>query len=123
MVKPSHSETDLLHMFLEAVPYALPDVLVFRRSIINTISVHGFNARNGIPGQADAYVVGRGGRHLELETKASRGRLGEAQVRWRARCLALEVPHLVLRAGKGEAPGDTVARWVGEVRAAMEAGR
>lgn len=123
MTAPALSETDLLHLLIERAPYALPGIHIDRRAIINTQSVHGFRARNGIAGQADAFAIYRG-RHLELETKAAKGTMREAQKRWRARCLRPVqkhplCPHLVLRAGAHESPEDTVNRWIEEIRAAL----
>jgi hypothetical protein len=116
-VTPALSETDLLHLFITRAPHAL-SVRVFRRNIINVEAKQGFRARNGIAGQADAYALARGGRHIELETKAARGTLAKAQRRWRAWCADWGVPHLVLRAARGEAPEVTVSRWVEELRVA-----
>jgi hypothetical protein len=113
------NETDLLHLFIAAAPHTLPDVRVFRRNIINVETIHGFRARNGIAGQADAYAIFRGGRHVELETKAARGTMRKAQIAWRAWCERWQVPHLVLRAVKGEQPSDTVVRWIAELGAAV----
>ena len=113
------SETDLLHRFIERVPHMLPHVRVFRRNVLNVETVHGFRARNGIPGQADAYAIVEGGLHVELETKAARGTLAEAQKAWRASCLRRRVPHLVLRAHRNEDPDATVGRWIAELQAAV----
>lgn len=113
------SETDLLHLFIRDAPVSLPDVRVFRRNILNVATAHGFRARNGIVGQADAYALTRGGRHVEIETKAARGRMAEAQKRWRSFCLGWGIPHLVLRALPNEEPNDTVARWISELRAVL----
>src|SRR5690349_2412214 len=118
------NETDLLHTFIERVPHALPDVRVFRRNIINrVVEEHGrkFQLKNGIKGQSDAYALVRGGRHVEIETKAASGKMREAQERWRAFCLGWSVPHLVLRARRNETPDETVNRWTDELRAVVEA--
>lgn len=112
---PLLSETDLLHILIERVPHVLPHVRVFRRNVINVEARGGFRVRNGIKGQADAYALVLGGRHIEIETKAARGVMREAQERWRAYCLAFQIPHLVLRAKKDEAPVVTVERWVNEL--------
>ena len=114
-------ESDLLALFIERVPYVLPHVRVFRRNIVNTESIHGFRARAGIPGQADAYALVRGGRHVELETKAASGRMRAAQEAWRSLCAEMKIPHLVLRGRRGEAPEATVERWVGELDAVAQA--
>jgi hypothetical protein len=119
-VKPPASEGDLVSMLLEAAPFALPRLRIFRRPIINTRSTEGFRVRTGIPGQADCYAVVAGGRHIELEAKAARGHLETAQKAWREWCRAFEVPHLVLRAKAGEPPGDTVQRWIEEIRAVAQ---
>jgi hypothetical protein len=119
------SETDLVKSFLLAVPRELPDVLVFERPIIQHATVKSnrgakdWHLNVGVPGQADCYAVGRGGLHVELEMKALKGRLGELQKAWRARCLELGIPHLVLRAGKGETAEATVATWVQRLRATI----
>jgi len=113
------NETDLLHLFIERVPHSLPDVRVFRRNIINVETVHGFRARNGVKGQADAYAIVRGGRCVEIETKAARGVLQQAQRNWRAFCASFGVPHLVLRAAKGEEPSATVGRCIAELQAVV----
>lgn len=109
------NETDLLHLFIIRTPFALPDVRVFRRNILNVATLHGFRARNGITGQADAYAITRGGRHVEIETKAARGRLADEQRSWRAFCADFDIPHLVLRAMRGETPDQTVDRWIDEL--------
>lgn len=110
------NETDLLHRFIERVPHALPYVRVFRRNVLNVQTIQGFRARNGTKGQADAYALVLGGRHVEIETKAARGVMADAQIAWRAFCDTFRVPHLVLRARKGEPADATVARWIDELR-------
>lgn len=40
--------------------------------------------RFGVPGQADISGITNTGRRIEIETKAGRGRLSEAQQNWRA---------------------------------------
>lgn len=115
---PLLNETDLLHMLIERVPFALPHVRVFRRNIINrkvTEAGRTFVIRNGIKGQSDAYALIKGGRHVEIETKAATGRLEKEQKAWRAYCAAFEIPHLILRARPQEAPVVTIERWVNEL--------
>ena len=109
------NETDLLHLFIQRAPLSLPDCRVFRRNVLNVETKQGFRARNGIRGQADCYAITRGGRHVEIETKAARGQLAEAQKRWREFCVSFGVPHLVLRAHFKETADETVARWIVEL--------
>lgn len=112
------NETDLLHLFIERAPHALP-CRVFRRNILNVETKQGWRARNGIKGQADAYALAFGGKHVEIETKAARGTIAEAQRAWRAFCHEWHIPHLVLRAAPFEKPEETVDRWIEELRGAL----
>lgn len=117
------NETDLLHVMIERVPFAIPDARMFRRNIINvTATAQGrtWRARNGVVGQADAYVLLRGGRHVEVETKAATGTMREAQLKWQSFCRAFRIPHLELRAEKNETPEATVERWVEVLRLTVE---
>ncbi len=115
------NETDLLHTLILRAPLAIPSLWrVERRNIINVTTDRGARVRNGVKGQADAFALTRGGRHIEIETKAARGVLAEAQERWRDACHAHHVPHLVLRARRNESPDDTVNRWIDELRAVVE---
>ena len=116
------SEHDLLALFIREAPKALPACRVFRRNIINrSVVIEGRRVHlvNGIPGQGDAYALLRGGRHVEIETKAAKGRMGEAQIRWRAFCASWGVPHLTLKAHKGETADATVDRWIEELRGVL----
>ncbi len=114
--EPKMTETDLLNLLIERAPHALPHVRIFRRNILNVETKLGFRARNGIKGQSDAYAYTRGGKVVEIETKAARGTLAEAQKAWRTFCETWGIPHLVLRARPNEQPDDTVARWIEELR-------
>jgi hypothetical protein len=109
-------ENDLLHWLILRAPQQIaPLWRIERRNIINVETRQGFRVRNGIKGQSDAFALLRGGRHIEIETKAARGALREAQERWRAACLAHDVPHLVLKAHSKETPEATVNRWIAEL--------
>lgn len=115
-------ETDLLQLFIDRAPFKLPMVRLFRRNIIRHAAV--IDGRkvflaNGIVGQADAYALVRGGRHVEIETKSAVGKLRDAQKRWRAYCLRECIPYLMPRALKDELPNDTVNRWIEELRAIL----
>jgi len=119
---PAATEGQLLKSFLEAVPYRIPGCLVFERPIVNaraTAAGRTWHVRSGVPGMADAYCVAPGGKHVEIEGKSARGQLRDAQIAWQKRCAELEIPHLVLRARKGEAPSDTVSRWCDELRSIL----
>lgn len=117
------NETDLLHHLIKRVPFAYPQARVFRRNIIKRVVVENgrkFMLRNGIAGQSDAYALIRGGMHIEIETKAATGKVREAQERWQDFCRTFGIPHIVLRASKGEFVDDTVNRWIDELRAVVE---
>ena len=119
---PIMNETELLMKFIAEVPEHMPHVRVFRRTIINAeVEREGrrFRAVAGIKGQADSYALVTGGGHVEIETKAARGVMREAQKAWRAQMLEMRIPHLVLRGKAGEHPAQTVERWIAELRAAI----
>lgn len=116
------NELELMRAFMAEVPCALPDVRVFRREIVNaTVSKGGrhFHMKAGIKGQADLFAYVRGGRVVELEMKAAKGRMLDEQKAWREFCASWGVPHLVLRAKTGEHPATTIERWIGELRACL----
>lgn len=118
------SENDLLFTLIERAPYAIPGIHIERRAIINEQAARGHWLKNGVVGQADSFAVYRN-QHIELETKAARGTMAEAQKFWRARCLQPPqggpplCPHLVLRARPRETPDETVARWIEELRGVL----
>ncbi len=108
-------ETDTLMHFIAAVPRELPHVRVFRRNILNVTASAGgrhFHAKAGIKGQADAYAIVRGGGHVEIETKAAKGTMRDAQLEWQALMRRMRIPHLELRILMNERTDDTVARWI-----------
>lgn len=109
-------ETDLLHLFMVATPATLPHVCIFRRNILNVRTDTGRRVRNGIKGQADAYALVDGGRHVELEAKSATGVMSPKQLAWQRNCRRRGIPHLVIRARQTETPDATVARWVAELR-------
>jgi hypothetical protein len=69
----------------------------------------------GIAGQCDLYGLVRGGHHIECELKSARGVLNPEQESWMNWCIAWGVPHLVLKAVKGESIDQTVSRWCEEL--------
>lgn len=107
-------EGDYLRALLARVSLEFRDHRFFRRNT-GTIKLDDRVFRAGIPGQADLYVIGRGGWHGEIEVKRW-GKLSEPQAHWRDWCAAWGVPWLLLEASKSEAVTVTIARWVGEVR-------
>lgn len=116
---PSMNETELLFKFIAEVPRHLPHVRVFRRNIVNALvqkNGRHFHARAGIKGQADAYALVRGGRTVEIETKAAKGKLRDEQKAWRSFCIEFAIPYLELRAKAGEHPDETVTRWMVALR-------
>ena len=108
------SETDLLWLFIQRVPIAIPGAHIERRNIIRGARIGKTDHRvsNGIEGQADSFAILPGAKHVECETKSATGTLLESQKRWRANCERLGIPHLVLRARAEEDPAETVERWV-----------
>jgi hypothetical protein len=70
----------------------------------------------GIPGQSDLYCYVYGGRVIEVELKSQNGRLTPEQRAWRDWCLAGQIPWLCLWPWPGEAPVETVRRWVEAIR-------
>lgn len=116
------NETEMLMRFIAEVPKRLPHVRIFRRNIVNAVAQRGgrhFVAKAGIKGQADAYAIAEGGRHVEIETKAADGRLAEEQKRWRDLMQRMRVPHLVLRMEKDETTAETLGRWIDELGAVL----
>ena len=116
------SEHDLLTLFIRQAPLRIPSLRVFRRNIINrTVTIEGRKVHlvNGIPGQGDAYALLKGGRHVEIETKAATGRMRAGQVRWQAFCAAWGIPHLKLQARRDESAETTVDRWIEDLRGAL----
>lgn len=119
--KPFAKESKLLEMLIEQAPFHLP-VRIFLRPIyrrmlaVSPKTGKTFRLNAGFPGQADAYALVKGGRHIELETKSARGEMREAQISWSLWCNGWGIPHLVLRAKAKELPNQTVARWIEEIR-------
>lgn len=129
-------ETDLVKLFVARVPFVLPNCRAFERTIIDAVVImlHHFmqwlgrrtgdpiktRLRSGVAGQGDAWVLVKGGRHIEVEAKAARGVMRDAQGRWKEFCDAGWCDHLIVRARKGETPEQTVERWVEELRVAVE---
>lgn len=106
-------EHDYKQALLARAAVEWPAHRFFSRSVA-LIAVGDRKFRTGIPGQADVYILGRGGRHWELEIKRY-GSLSEAQERWRDWCLAWEIPWMCVEASRSEAPAETLVRWVREL--------
>jgi len=109
------TETDLMWDLVRRIPHAIPDARPFRRAVVNVEAKQGFRVKAGIKGQCDLYLYVRGGRVLEVETKARRGVLSERQLAWQAFCRSLSIPHIVLTQRADESTEDTVQRWIVEI--------
>ena len=113
------TENQLLAKLLEAAPFALPNLRLFRRQVLHVEAIgrdgHRFRVAAAAKGQCDAYALLRGGRCIEIETKAHGGKLRHEQEAWRDWCRSWQIPWLMLTAGKGEHPNDTVVRWLEEI--------
>lgn len=113
---PQMGERDLVRLFIEQVPYALPEARVFQREILNVETAQGWRARAGVAGQADCYALVKGGRHIEIEAKAVKHKWYARQLAWRQFCQEWGIPYLVLKANTGESPTQTVERWIALLR-------
>jgi hypothetical protein len=109
-------ETDLVKLWIEKIPYRLPNCRAFRRAVVDDISMRGHRIIAGVEGQADVYVYVKGGTVVEVEAKMAKGRMREAQIAWAAWCKLWGINHLVVRALAGEEATATVDRWVEELR-------
>lgn len=109
-------ESTLQAHLLLAAPARLPSLRLFRRNVI-AVRVEERTVRAGIAGQCDLYGITRGGGHIEIELKNVGKDLNPDQKKWRAWCLEWEIPHVVLRAAKGETVEGTVERWLTELAA------
>jgi hypothetical protein len=113
------TENQLLAKLLEAAPFALPNLRLFRRQVLHVEAIgrdgHRFRVAAAAKGQCDAYALLRGGRCIEIEAKARAGRLRPDQEAWRDFCRAWEIPWLMLKQEKGETGDETIVRWLVEV--------
>lgn len=110
------SETDILRLFMHAASIDLPHCRVFRRNVI-AVKIEDRFVRAGLAGQADLFCYVKGGRVIELEGKSLGRKLSPAQEVWRDWCRAWGIPWHQLKPWRGEAPEETVTRWVTELRA------
>lgn len=118
MSSDRHLESDYKRDLMARAAVHFPRHRFFSRSVA-LIAVGDRKFKTGIPGQADIYVLGRGGGHWELELKRY-GSLSEAQERWRDWCAEWQIPWMCLDAKKSESPPETIARWVEELRPWLE---
>lgn len=109
-------ELKLQAMFFLALPHHLPNLRVFRRNIGAGRTFRGNIIRFGISGQSDTYAIVDGGRHIEIELKALRGKLSDEQKVWRKWCEDWHVPYLLAVERKCDTHEQTVARWIEELR-------
>ena len=101
--------------YLVAAGSCFPDHRFFRRNVGLIRMGHGRVFRSGIPGQADIYVIGKGGWHGEIEIKRF-GSLSPEQTDWMHWCLEWTVPWIMLRVGKKETQAATISRWLAETQ-------
>lgn len=112
------SETSLQRILLLRAPERLPELRLFRRNVV-AVQVGGRGVRAGIAGQSDLYGYVRGGHVIEVEVKGVRTPVTPEQRAWAAWCEEWRIPHLMLRAKRGEAPDETVERWCQELDAVV----
>ncbi len=110
------TEAALQASLLLSAPTEVPELRLFRRNIGAARMRGGQVVKFASAGQCDLYGIVRGGRHLEIEIKAAGGRLSVEQVMWQQWCSTWGVPHVVLRAERGETVEETVTRWCGQIR-------
>lgn len=110
------TETQLLHLLFQRAPAELADARLFRRNVGLYWTKDRRPVRVGVEGQADAYAFLRGGIIVEIETKASRGRMSVEQERWQDFCHAWGIAHVVLTAKKNATPDEVVAEWIETLR-------
>lgn len=112
-------ETDQLQpAFLLLLPYRIPTLRVFRRNVAR-VKIEGRTVKFGIKGQPDLYGVVDGGMHVEVELKASRGRLRPEQQAFRSWCEAHRIPYVLAVAHPDETIDQTVERWCDEIAASV----
>ena len=109
------TESQLQVALLLAASRELQDLRLFRRNV-GVARIEGRAVRFAIAGQCDLYALVRGGGHLEVELKAAGGRLSPEQESWQNWCIAWSIPHIVLKAEKGETVEQTVGRWCAELK-------
>jgi hypothetical protein len=107
-------ESRLQSLLLLRAPGRIPQMRLFRRNVAK-VRVQNRKLTFGIKGQCDIYAIIRGGRHLEIELKATKGKLSEEQIAWANWCYENLVPHTVLFARSEETPEKTVERWLDEL--------
>lgn len=116
----SAKEIPLMRELLYEAGKAMPHLRLFRRNILRLKMTDSRGKERmviaGVPGQGDLYGIVFGGGHLEVELKSKNGRLTPEQRAWRDWCLAGQIPWLCLWPWPGEAPEETVRRWVEAIR-------
>lgn len=110
-------EVPQMKLFLASFRH--PRARLFRRNILNITAqdLHSgavFQARSGIKGQCDVYAYMRGGRGVEVEFKAQKGKRTPEQEVWRAFCQVWGIPWVQLEAIDGDDAG-TIAKWTREL--------
>jgi hypothetical protein len=116
MAHKKQEEITLQGLLLLRAPFALPELRLFRRNVGGGRLQGGHVVKFGIKGQCDLYGLVRGGRHLEIELKASAGELSDKQEAWRTFCDGWGVPWVALYEYPNETKEETVERWIAILR-------
>lgn len=109
------SESRLQTELLLRAPKEFLHLRIFRRNVV-VARVEGRTIHAGVKGQADLYGILRGGKSIEIEIKSATGSLSPEQKAWASWCEEWSVPHMVLKARRGEIESDTIDRWIEELR-------
>jgi hypothetical protein len=115
-------ESEYMRKLLVRASSEIPNLRLFRRNVGALKVSERRMFRSGIPGQCDLYGYERGtGRVVEIEIKNVRGRLTQAQERWRDWCREWGIPWVLCDVSLLDpSPDATVTRWIEQIREAMK---
>jgi hypothetical protein len=113
------TETELRRFYVAKCTAVILDARLFVRNVGQFQDDRGNVFKAGITGQADVWGWlfrddGTWPMPLEIELKNVRTKESDGQRAWKAYCDSNGVPHLKLRAKKGETPRQVVDRWIEE---------
>ncbi len=111
------TETELRRFYVAECTERFLDARLFIRNVGQFQDERGNVFKAGITGQADVWGWLYRPPHpmpLEIELKNVRTPERPGQKAWKAYCDSNRVPHLKLRAKKGETPRQVIDRWVAE---------